>query len=276
MREYHVLNLGAGVQSTALYLMAREGRFPCDAAIFADTGEEPKAVYRHLQWLCRFQEPAIWIRSAGRLGDDLIDGRGPTRRFVSVPAFTRADSGRVGRIQRQCTRNYKIDVVERTIRRDLLELKPGQRCPAGVRVFQYFGISADEAGRAARARKRFETKRWTIPVYPLLDIAWSRQDCLAWLKGRVPHQVPRSACVFCPFHDNAAWRDLQRHDAEGWDRAVKVDAALRTETAPCRRGFRQPLYLHRSCRPLADIDFDALAAELLDPMAAECHGMCGT
>ncbi len=38
MAEYHVLNLGAGVQSTALYLLAREGRIPCDVAIFADTG----------------------------------------------------------------------------------------------------------------------------------------------------------------------------------------------------------------------------------------------
>ena len=48
-----MLNLGAGVQSTCLYLLAREPgsglRF--DVAIFADTGEEPRAVYDHLAWL---------------------------------------------------------------------------------------------------------------------------------------------------------------------------------------------------------------------------------
>jgi hypothetical protein len=39
--EYHILNLGAGVQSTCLYLMSMAGEPPRDYAIFADTGEEP-------------------------------------------------------------------------------------------------------------------------------------------------------------------------------------------------------------------------------------------
>ena len=39
MREHHILNLGAGVQSTALYLLARESaaKFHLDLAIFADS-----------------------------------------------------------------------------------------------------------------------------------------------------------------------------------------------------------------------------------------------
>jgi hypothetical protein len=125
-----------------------------------------------------------------------------------------------------------------------------------VLVKQYFGIWADEAGRAERARKRFETKKWTTPVYPLLELGWTRGDCLKWLEGRTPKPVPRSACVFFPFHDNAAWRELRRHDAAGWARAVEIDEALRRNTSACRRGFRQSLYLHRSCQPLAQIEFD--------------------
>ena len=48
-----ILSLGAGVQSTALALMSRDGMFDLsvDAAVFADTQWEPKAVYRHLAWL---------------------------------------------------------------------------------------------------------------------------------------------------------------------------------------------------------------------------------
>jgi len=45
-----VLSLGAGVQSTALALMAAHGEvgpMP-DCAIFSDTGWEPAAVYEHL------------------------------------------------------------------------------------------------------------------------------------------------------------------------------------------------------------------------------------
>jgi hypothetical protein len=34
--------------------------------------------------------------------------------------------------------------------------------------------------------------------------------------------------------------------------------------------------VHRSCVPLAMIDFEALAPDALDPTTTgECHGMCG-
>lgn len=114
-----------------------------------------------------------------------------------------------------------------------------------------------------------------MPIYPLLNLGWTRKDCLDWLRGRTPHPVPWSACVFCPLHDNAAWRDLRRDDPDGWLRAVEADAALRSDRSVCRRGFRQPLHLHRSRRPLADIESADLAPEPLNPMAADCHGMCG-
>lgn len=56
MREFHILNLGAGVQSTMLALLSHKRTFPetvpvFDAAVFADTQEEPPAVYKHLHWL---------------------------------------------------------------------------------------------------------------------------------------------------------------------------------------------------------------------------------
>jgi hypothetical protein len=41
-----VISLGAGVQSSTMALMAADGELPKpDCAIFADTGNEPKAVY---------------------------------------------------------------------------------------------------------------------------------------------------------------------------------------------------------------------------------------
>ncbi|MCI0459140.1 MAG: hypothetical protein L0Z62_19460 [Gemmataceae bacterium] len=282
MREYHVLNLGAGVQSTCLYLLSRAPESPWrfDVAIFADTGEEPAAVYAHLRWLCGLGTPAIWVRRAGRLGDDLQRGRGARRRCASIPAFTAPDhrtrpSGpvREGRLPRQCTREYKVEVVERAIRRELVGLRPRQPMPRDVVVTQYFGITVDEAGRAER---RFAGVRWTRPVYPFLELGWTRQDCQAWLRERVPHPVPRSACVFCPFHSNREWVELKQADPADWARAVALDRALRQEGNVVRRGLEQQLYLHRSCRPLEEIDFAGLAGEALHPMhAGECEGVCG-
>ena len=279
MKELHVLNLGAGVQSTALFFLAREpdAKLRFDLAIFADTGDEPAAVYRHLEHLRSLGRPEIWVRSAGRLGDDLVRGRNSTGgRFVSIPAFTKDANGKVGMVRRQCTAEYKIEVVNRAIRRELLGLKPRQRVPKDTHIFQYFGISTDEAGRAERGKKRFEKVRHTTPVYPLIDLGWSRADCLEYLRTKLPDEVPKSSCVFCPYRTNQSWRHLKATDAAGWERAVEVDRALRDDASACRRGFRQELFLHRSCVPLDVIDLDALAPNRLDPMTqGECHGMCG-
>ena len=35
------------------------------------------------------------------------------------------------------------------------------------------------------------------------DLEMTRADCVAYLKEQeIPHEVPRSACVFCPFKSN--------------------------------------------------------------------------
>ncbi len=281
MNEYHILNLnlGAGVQSTALFLLAREpgSKLRFDVAIFADTQEEPAAVSRHLDHLKSLGTPDIWVRSAGSLGGNLIGGTNSTgQRFVSIPAFTKGPDGKVGMVRRQCTAEYKINVVNKAIRRELLGLKPRQRVPKGVMIYQYFGISTDEAARAERGKKRFATIKHTTPVYPLIEMGWSRKDCVEYLRNKLPYETPKSSCVFCPFKTNQSWRNLKQSDPAGWDRAVEIDAALRRKESAATRGFRQELFVHRSCVPLPLIDFDALAPNTLDPMAVgECHGMCG-
>jgi hypothetical protein len=206
-----------------------------------------------------------------------MHGRNSTgQRFASIPAFTKDGSGKVGIVRRQCTKEYKIEVVNKAIRRELLGLKPRQRIPKDVVVYQYFGISTDEAARAERAKKRFEGVRHTVPLYPLIEMGWSRKDCLVYLRDMLPHEVPKSACVFCPYRSNQSWLNLKRTDPDGWNRAVQVDAALRDKNSVVTRGFRQELFVHRSCVPLDVIDFDALMPNALDPMATgECQGMCG-
>jgi hypothetical protein len=37
------------------------------------------------------------------------------------------------------------------------------------------------------------------PCLPVPEMGWCRQDCQAWLEDRLPHAVPRSAWVFCPY-----------------------------------------------------------------------------
>jgi hypothetical protein len=286
-RAMHVLNLGAGVQSTTLYLMSIEGSAPkFDVAIFADTGEEPQAVYRHLEWLQSLQGPPILVRSAGRLGDDLKSGKRPEgasqkSRFVSIPAFTIIEGGTRGITRRQCSTEYKIWVIERTIRRDVLGLPKGRRVPRGITVHQYFGISLDERSRASRIWERFHVTGESkfIPHFPLIDRMMTRANCLDWLSSRVPHEVPRSACVFCPFHTDAEWQRLKDRGGPDWARAVEIDSLLRTEGARLNRDMRQTMYLHGSCKPLTEVDFrpriNVKELQLGFGFDVECEGVCG-
>lgn len=274
-REFHVLNLGAGVQSTVLYLMGMQGELdhPFDAAIFADPQDEPQAVYTHLDWLDSLGGPEIIRATHGCLGDDLETGRGDTNRFASIPVFTAVKEGqKIGMIQRQCTYEYKIAVIEKTIRRILLGLKPRQRIPKDVHVHQYVGFSYDEPKRAARMRGRFNSVPWASCHFPLFDEVMTRGDCLRWLDGfGVPHETPRSACVFCPFHSNAEWRRVKQNPVD-WERACQVDDMLRKEGSAVGRHLDHSLYVHRSCVPLRLVNLDETQGSLFD---MECEGGCG-
>lgn len=282
--EYHILNLGAGVQSTTLYLMFMRGEImpQIDCAIFADTQEEPRAVYEHLAWLQSLGGPEILVRTKGKLGDHLRLGINSTgQRFASIPAFTKGDGEAVeGRVPRQCSKEYKTEVIERTIRREILGLGPRQRIPRNVHVHQYLGISLDEAGRARRITARFERDhKWATPHFPLVERFWTRPDCLTWLADKVPHQCPRSACVFCPYHSDAEWAHIRETDPEAWARSLEIDRALRIPGNIVNRNMDRALYLHRSCKPLDEVVFDtrprARDLQLSMSFAAVCEGVCG-
>lgn len=283
MSEYHVLSLGAGVQSTRLYLKFVNGEMPhkLDAAIFADTQEEPEAVYHHLEWLRSLGGPPILTGSAGKLGDDLVSGRNSTGgRFASIPAFTTIDGGRtVGITRRQCSKEYKTEVIGKVLRREVLGLQPGRSAPKGVSVVQYIGFSLDEGGRAARL-SRIPTARYIKRSFPLIEALETRANCVTELKDKVPHKTPRSACVFCPYHDDNEWDLIKRTDESGWSRAVEVDHALRSPGSIVNRGMDQAMYLHRSCKPLDLVQLQpkppsSRAVQLPMGFHSECEGVCG-
>jgi hypothetical protein len=276
-----VLNLGAGVQSTTLALMAKTGEVePYDYAIFADTQAEPKSVYHHLKWLIREVSFPVMVRTRGNLAENLISGvDADGGRYISIPAFTGEPGKAIGIIRRQCTSEYKIKVVERAIRREILGLEPGQRIPKSVSIVQSFGLSADEPGRVVRVKANHTAKAWAVE-FPLYDMEMTRADCVRWLEDYgVPHVVPRSACTFCPYHSNVEWKRLKAEEPEAFNQAVEADRSIRDKASRCTHGMRDMLWIHRSCKPLDEIDFDAnpkdLPGQRVFGFESECEGMCG-
>ena len=166
-----ILNLGAGVQSTTLALMGVKNweywsaseplPYPqvglIDLALFADTQGEPKAVYAHLEWLKPICEKWFPIQtlSRGSLSDNLMNGMNQVGRCVSIPAFTSDGSSDIGITRRQCTTEYKVKVIERYIRREVLGLNLGQPAPRDNGITQLMGLSYDETARVIRVKARF-------------------------------------------------------------------------------------------------------------------------
>ena len=270
-----VLSLGAGVQSTTLALMAAQGEISPmpDCAIFADTQSEPKAVYEHLSWLMspNVLPFPVHVETLGNLGIEILKAtRGESKRgsHARPPFFVRNPDGSKGQVRRQCTGDYKIDVIERKVRQ-LLGLRYRQRWPKEPVVEQWIGISRDEAHRAKPSDRAAIERR-----YPLLELGMRRSDCLRWMARHGYPEPVKSACTFCPFHDNKQWRWLRDNDPQGWKTAIELDAAIRQGLRPNSLGGE--LFVHNSLTPLNEVDLSTDAERGQgDLFANECEGLCG-
>jgi hypothetical protein len=269
----NILSLGAGVQSSTVLLMSCVGELPkLDCAIFADTGWEPRAVYEHLERLsitsgnCGI--PVYTVRRSNIKHDALEQQRYgilSEKRFASLPYFVKNQDGSQGIVRRQCTSEHKIEPIERFVRYELLKLKPRQKAPANV-VRQWFGISLDEYTRV-----RKPSGKWQDFYYPLIDLRVTRSGCVEWLKSHGFEIPPRSACIGCPFHSDAEWRDMKINRPEEFDEACDFDEAMR-KPADADGEF----YLHRSMVPLRDVDLrNDFDKGQLGLFLDECHGVCG-
>jgi hypothetical protein len=257
-----VISLGAGVQSTTMALMAAHGEIgPMpDAAIFADTQDEPPEVYDHLAWLMsgNVLPFPVYVVSAGRLSDALRAGDDEAR----IPCYV----GAGGLSKRQCTKNFKLRVIKRKTR-ELLGVGPrGYVAPGTVEA--WVGISTDEA-----IRKKPSGVAYIVNRHLLIEKFMSRRDCKAWLKAHGYPEPPKSACKYCPFQGNVGWRRRRENSAE-WAEVVALDRWLREPAQVIR--FHGDLYLHSARRPLEDVDLSEPDLPLFGgEFAHECEGMCG-
>lgn len=257
-----ILSLGAGVQSSTVALMIKHGELdPVECAVFSDTGAEPQPVYDWLEQLKGLLSfPVYTVMHKDGLEKGLIDSLAG-KRVASIPFY----SGNGGMLWRQCTTEYKVTPINNKLR-ELCKIKKGQRAPKEVIVNLLHGISLDEMQRT-----RTNKLHWIENIYPLVERRMTRYDCVKWLKEKGYPEPPKSACYFCPYHDNKLWRDMKINDQDSFEKAVVLDKKIRYGTPR----VREKLYLHQSMKPLDEVDFrneaDMGQLNFLD----ECEGMCG-
>lgn len=288
----HIISLGAGVQSSTMLLLADRGEIEPmpDLAIFSDVGDEPQEVYDWLEWLKTEVKniPIKIVSFDGKVLSEQVGKDRPSGKFKTMPIpawitlqeserdIVDPDTGEVtgsiiqperggGILRRQCTTDYKIRPLIKQARKEVGIF--GKRTPDEVLVTQWIGISMDEIQRMKESREKWIEHRW-----PLIEMRWSRLHCLEWFAREYGKTPPRSACTFCPFHDNTEWRHIRDNYPDKWQHAIEIDRKIRNIWASQDRPGE--FFLHRDRVPLDEADLGQ-PDDQLDLFNIECEGMCG-
>jgi hypothetical protein len=136
-------------------------------------------------------------------------------------------------LRRQCTQRWKVAPLRQWL----------QANRDGRPVEQWLNISMDEWQRAKDSDRKYIANR-----FPLLEKKMTRQDCMSYLERHSIEVPSKSACVFCPFHNMHAWREMKAEGGADWSEAVRVDEMIRKVRPP------YDLFLHRHSIPLAEVD----------------------
>jgi len=266
MEVKRIASLGAGVQSSTMVLLAKHGEIPMfDAAIFADTGGESKVTMDYLDYLETLLPFPLYrvMHKEGLTKSIERAAAGDTTRSGNPPFFTESGDGSGGILSRVCTSEFKIGPIKKKVR-ELFGLKPRQRAK-DIKCIQSIGISLDEIQRMNVSRDK-----WIEFEYPLVDLRMRRGDCLEWMMAHGYEEPPRSACVYCPYHDDRMWRKIKDTDPDGWAEAVRIDKLIRDGVG----GTKSKLYLHNSLKPLEEVDLSTDVDRGQMTFLDECSGNC--
>jgi hypothetical protein len=224
--------------------MLRGEREKADLIVHADTTRERAATYAYIAMmepLLRDGGIEVVTVRAKRAHLDLNQSKTSQGQYTMMPLFTRTEKG-VRQLQRQCTKDWKINPVDKAIASFLKSHGLPRNTPRRVMI----GITTGEWWRGKDSRHPHTTN-----VYPFLEEGVSRKDCEQWYADRGIEAPPKSSCVMCPYHNDRAWAEMKRENGEDWLRAIECDAAIRIRRNP-DGSLNTPMYVHRACKPLAD------------------------
>lgn len=220
------VSYGGGVQSTALLVLAAQGRIDFPLFLMANVGEDSE----HPDTLRYVRDVAMPYAAEHGIELQLLDrvkrdgtvetlwGRLMKEGSRSLPIPVRMSNGAPG--NRLCTADFKIRVIGKELKR---RGATGET-PAVIGI----GISLDEIQRA-NARKVEPHERI---VYPLVGIGeetglkMNRLDCERVIREAGLPVPPKSSCFFCPFHRPTAWADLARETPDLFEKSVQLEDTL--------------------------------------------------
>ncbi len=262
-RGMEILSLGAGMQSTALHLMSCENalaakrgkKFPWplvpvyDISIYCDLGCEPPWVKKQFDFCREAGErcgvPVHIIQSP--LYEDFMQNFGE-RRTISIPWWTQREDGHKSKMPRNCTIDYKVEIISHYVRWELLGYRKGQRLRDEDKKAHkmHMGFSCEEERRCKESPNPMFVNR-----YPLVDMGFRREESYAYILDKWGLDTKASACTFCPYHRNYFYWYLKNNLPEEYERLIGVDELLRDKNP--KPPMDSDLFISRSRKRIADL-----------------------
>lgn len=183
-----ILSFGAGMQSTALALMSCENVFAksdgkelpyplvpiYDIVVFCNLGLEPIWVRKQADFVRRACETADirYKELDAPLYQDLMRDFGK-KRVVSIPWWTIDEKGHKSKFPRNCTLDYKVQVISKYVRWELLGYRKHQRLRDEDKKAHemHLGFSFEEKKRCKESPNPMFVNR-----FPLVDMKLERKD----------------------------------------------------------------------------------------------------
>lgn len=192
------LNYGGGVNSTALMVLAVEGKLPYTIGdwqpIFADTKTEKEATYLYIE-----THAIPYLRAHGKELLTVAPKEGVLERWQRLSVTG-------SRIIRSCTEEAKINPIKKVI-------GPDDTLLIGI-----------DAGESHRANREADDNGRRI-LYPLVELDLDRDDCEAVITRAGLPVPPKSGCWCCPFMRVGEVLDLARNNPCGFEKIVELEAA---------------------------------------------------
>lgn len=239
------ISYGGGVQSTAMLVLAAQGRLGYDVthALFANVGDDSEhpATLDYVRdvaipWAAEHGIEVVELNRVKRTGEvETLYGRLMKPESKSLPIPVRMDNGAPG--TRSCTADFKIAVVGKWLKAN----GASKTAPATVCI----GISTDEIQRVSNKR----VMPYEQPVYPLIDLGMDRSACQRVIAEAGLPVPPKSSCYFCPFHRPQMWAEMRRDEPELFFKAADLEATLIARRTSLGK---DPVYLTRFGKPLTE------------------------
>lgn len=231
-KEYHILSLSGGKDSTALAFFMRDNMpeiFEKLELVFCDTECELPETYDYLNKIEVFLGKKIHIVKPEKSFEHLITTHG----YLPSP------------VHRWCTVELKAKPFEKFIANRIY-------IHSNSIVNLYIGIRADELQRAEYNKYKNKKIR---EVYPFVDNNLTHSDIMEILNNSgigMPKYYTwsnRSGCYFCPFQTKANWISLYENHPDLFFKAKEYEDARNRNTKFKKVGWNMDMLLEDMIKP---------------------------